>query len=243
MVSAGELSPEKIRHHPDRNRLLRALGNADGGFRPEIPAEPRTLYRGTTFLLCTDGFWENVSEGEMEIDLAKAENPRDWLGKMETRLLERITNESDNYTALAVFFDSESAARAPVPKPMEDEEMNSRSVPGWVNTAVLSGVAVIALLAAALGVGNWLAIRQLNVRADSQDAALKTLQGQPTVPAAFIAKLGTDLASVERVCSDSRFQTLCAGKAGGTNSSPPQSDTAQINAGNGGTKKGKKKKS
>lgn len=242
MVSAGDLSPKQIRHHPDRNRLLRALGNSDGGFRPEIPSQPRTLYRGTTFLLCTDGFWENVNEGEMEIDLAKAETPGEWLGKMEARLLERITDESDNYTALAVFFDSESAPRAPIPTPLEDEEMNSRLLPGWVHTAVLSGVVLVALLAAALGVWNWLAIRRLNQRTDNQDAALKTLQGLPTVPAVLIPKLSADLASLERVCNDSKFQALCAGKAAQIKPNPGEPDAPENGTANGGGGRGSENK-
>jgi serine/threonine protein phosphatase PrpC len=245
MVSAGDLSPEQIRHHPDRNRLLRALGNADGGFRPEIPAQPRSLYRGTTFLLCTDGFWENVKEGEMEIDLAKAEGPRDWLGKMGTRLLERITEESDNYTALAVFFDSESAPRAPAPKPLEDEEMNSRLDQRWETTAILAGVVLIALVAAALGGWNWLAIRQLNQRADNQDKSLSDVRAR-TLSAPQIAELNTDLASVERVCNDPKFRDLCTSKAAAINPAPAQPDTAESNAANGAkqpsTKKGKKSK-
>ena len=87
-VAAGELSADQIRNNEDRNRLLRTLGNRDGDLRPSILAEPRRLYRGTAFLLCTDGFWENVIEAEMEIDLAKADGPERWLAAMEARLLE-----------------------------------------------------------------------------------------------------------------------------------------------------------
>lgn len=112
--------------------------------------------------------------------------------------------------------------------------MNSRLHPGWVNTATLSGVALIALLAAALGVWNWLAIRQLNQRTDGQDAALKNLQGLPTVPAGLIPKLSTDLASVERVCNDSRFQTLCAGKAAQVSPNLGQPDAPENSKGSGG---------
>ncbi len=113
MVSAGELSPNRIRHHEDRNRLLRCLGNSETDFRPTILAESRTLYRGTAFLLCTDGFWENVTEPEIEVDFAKADGTRDWLAFMESRLLERSTESSDNYTAIAVRFDSDEAPAPP----------------------------------------------------------------------------------------------------------------------------------
>jgi len=113
MVNAGELSPSRIRHHEDRNRLLRCLGNSEADFRPTILSESRALYRETAFLLCTDGFWENVTEPEIEVDFAKGDGTRDWLALMEDRLLERSTATSDNYTAIAVSFDSETAPVAP----------------------------------------------------------------------------------------------------------------------------------
>jgi PPM family protein phosphatase len=108
MVAAGELPASRIRHHEDRNRLLRCLGNSEADFRPTILSGPRPLQPATAFLLCSDGFWENVTEPEIEIDFAKAEGPRDWLALMEQRLLERATDDSDNYTAVAAHFVSES---------------------------------------------------------------------------------------------------------------------------------------
>jgi hypothetical protein len=53
----------------------------------------------------------------MEVDLAKAEVPRDWLTFMEDRLLERSTQDDDNYTAMAVIFNSEAASMPRTAKP------------------------------------------------------------------------------------------------------------------------------
>ncbi len=113
MVNAGELSPDDARHHEDRNRLLRSLGNDEGDLRPSIRDEEWPWYRGAALLLCTDGFWEHVTEDEMAVDLAKAGSARDWLAKMEGRLLERVAEGHDNYTALAVLFTSQTAPQAP----------------------------------------------------------------------------------------------------------------------------------
>jgi serine/threonine protein phosphatase PrpC len=106
MVSAGELPASRIRHHEDRNRLLRCLGNSENDIRPTL-SEMHPLHNGTSFLLCTDGFWENVTEPEIEIDFAKAERTQDWLALMEHRLLERAPQDNDNYTAIAVIFQPE----------------------------------------------------------------------------------------------------------------------------------------
>lgn len=106
MVDAGDLSSDQIRHHEDRNRVLRCLGNSDSEFRPTILSETRAVSPGSAFLLCTDGFWENVLESEMMVDLAKAQGPAEWLTLMEDRLLERLREGDDNYTGITVIVDS-----------------------------------------------------------------------------------------------------------------------------------------
>jgi serine/threonine protein phosphatase PrpC len=102
MVDAGDITPAQIRHHEDRNRVLRCLGNPESEFRPTILSEPRAISPGSAFLLCTDGFWEGVLESEMIVDLAKAEGPAEWLTFMEDRLLETLHEGDDNYSGIAV---------------------------------------------------------------------------------------------------------------------------------------------
>ncbi len=102
LADAGEIRPEEIRQHEDRSRLLRSLGA-----KPEPGAtlrpEPAPVASGDAFLLCSDGFWEWVTEPEMEEDFAAAGSPEQWLGKMEQRLRARATPGHDNYSAIAVF--------------------------------------------------------------------------------------------------------------------------------------------
>ena len=105
LVNAGEIPPEAIRGHEDRNRLLRSLGT-EGAFRPSLPEAVVPLEAGDAFLLCTDGFWEPVSEGEMTTALATAADPAAWLAALERLLLERVAPDHDNYSALAVFVGS-----------------------------------------------------------------------------------------------------------------------------------------
>lgn len=99
-VMLGEITPEQIRFHEDRNRILRALGSDSG--KPEI-SEVTDIREGDSFLLCTDGFWEYVLEAEMEQTLAQAETPEDWLASMEQLLKGRAKGDHDNYTAAALF--------------------------------------------------------------------------------------------------------------------------------------------
>lgn len=102
LADSGSISPADIRHHEDRNRILRSLGN-EGDLRPTTRATPFLLQSGDAFLLCTDGFWEYVHEIEMQADYAKARTPEEWIHLMEERLLIRIDDENDNFTAIGVF--------------------------------------------------------------------------------------------------------------------------------------------
>ena len=102
LARAGEIRPDEIRFHEDRNRLLRTLGNEDEA-RPTVLAAAVDLAPDDAFLLCTDGFWEFVTEAEIEVTLAKAATPEDWLTAMATRLLTRAEPGHDNFTAVAVW--------------------------------------------------------------------------------------------------------------------------------------------
>ncbi len=97
----GEMSQAEIRFHEDRNRVLRALGAENS--KPDLSPTVALTGGKDTFLLCTDGFWEYVTEEEMEKALQKAKDPRQWLEEMEKILRARATGENDNYTAAAVF--------------------------------------------------------------------------------------------------------------------------------------------
>jgi PPM family protein phosphatase len=105
LVAMGEIMPEAIRFHEDRNRLTRCLGSPDK-FRCTV-AEPMELTPGSSFLLCTDGFWEYVYEPEMLVDLAKATAPEDWSRLMTERLLSRAPPDHDNYSALALWVEGD----------------------------------------------------------------------------------------------------------------------------------------
>lgn len=102
LVTAGEIEPEAMRSHPDRNRLLRCAGEA-GELKATYLKTMQTVQVGDVFLLCSDGFWEYVLESEMESDLAQANTPDDWLQAMQTRLLDKASGDYDNYTALTVW--------------------------------------------------------------------------------------------------------------------------------------------
>lgn len=102
MADAGDIKPQEIRNHEDRNRLLRTLGH-ENDLKPTVEKRVHPVRPGDAFLLCTDGFWEYVLETEMGVDLAKAVDPAAWLNLMEKRLLTRVENDYDNYSVITIF--------------------------------------------------------------------------------------------------------------------------------------------
>ncbi|MGN0637742.1 MAG: PP2C family protein-serine/threonine phosphatase [Huintestinicola sp.] len=100
-VDMGMISFEEIRGNDDRSRLLKVLGGAEKlGAKC---AAPITMQSGDAFLICSDGFWEYVLEGEMEADLLKSETPEKWLEYMLKRHILRAKNAGDNYSAVCGF--------------------------------------------------------------------------------------------------------------------------------------------
>jgi len=101
LCDAGEITRDQIRFHEDRNRLLKSLGSPMA-LRATIAAAPVGLAAGDALLLASDGFWEYVTEVEIEAELAKVSAAGDWLRRMEARLLARVSGKHDNYTAIGI---------------------------------------------------------------------------------------------------------------------------------------------
>lgn len=102
LVNAGEITISDIRFHEDRNRLYRVLGS-EGHVRATIQKEEIRIQPGDAFFLCSDGFWEYVTEEEIESTRMRASAPFEWLQMMESILQERISEKNDNYSGIVVF--------------------------------------------------------------------------------------------------------------------------------------------
>lgn len=103
LVAAGELRERDIRFHEDRNRLVRVLGMEWDA--PKYTLSDRMpLAAPTSFLLLSDGFWEYISDKQMQRCLRRAPTPEAWLEGMR-RIVQRNgkRRDMDNYTAIAVY--------------------------------------------------------------------------------------------------------------------------------------------
>ena len=103
LVYSKEIKERDIARHPDRNRLLRAVG-VEWDFPKYDLSDECELKSCQAFLMCSDGFWENIDQKKMGTFLKKSTSVEEWLAMMthevETNGSEK---EMDNYTAIAVW--------------------------------------------------------------------------------------------------------------------------------------------
>lgn len=97
-VTLGEITEKEQRTSPDRNKLYNVLGGEKTP-KPEV-RETFTAQPGDAFLLCTDGFWEYLSETEMLVDLLKAPSAKAWAEYMLVRIKKRQPEGNDNYSVI-----------------------------------------------------------------------------------------------------------------------------------------------
>ena len=103
LALAGDIREKDIRYHEDRSSLLRVFGS-EWENDPIDFLEGIDVAKTKAFLLCSDGFWELITESQMKWCLRWSKTPDEWLEKMK-RIVEKNGKEKemDNYTAGAVF--------------------------------------------------------------------------------------------------------------------------------------------
>jgi len=96
LVAAGQIKPEEVYTHPQRNVIYRSLGDKPG---VEVDIFQQQLYPGDALLLCSDGLWEMVHDPQIAKILEKA--PDVW---EVCRRLVKAANDNggeDNVTVIA----------------------------------------------------------------------------------------------------------------------------------------------
>ena len=99
-VRAGEITPDEIRNHADRNVLTKVLGGSEN-VKPEVTV--LSACDSDAILICSDGFWEYVLEDDMTACLKSSSSPEKWLKKMRKIRAKCANKGCDNNTAVAVF--------------------------------------------------------------------------------------------------------------------------------------------
>lgn len=101
-VLVGEVEKSELRRSKDRNKLIRVVGEANP---PKVDCVELSVQTGDRFLLCSDGFWEPVTEERMLETMASSATAQQWLRLMRQEV-ERANNPTqDNHTAIALVID------------------------------------------------------------------------------------------------------------------------------------------
>jgi serine/threonine protein phosphatase PrpC len=104
-VDAGYCKPEEARIHPQRSTLFAAIG-AEGDTTPAMSEDPFLLEDGDALLICTDGFWEWISDTEMVQALASATDVHGWIDRMVGIAADNSrasAHPRDNFTAFTLW--------------------------------------------------------------------------------------------------------------------------------------------
>lgn len=98
--SKGKFRFPGIRKSPERRKLTAYLG-ADPMCGAEI-IDPIAVRSGDAVLICTDGFWEKITERQVEKTLKRSKSSSEWLRKM-IRIVKKNEPE-DSYSAITIIF-------------------------------------------------------------------------------------------------------------------------------------------
>ena len=98
-VLVGKITADQIRHHEDRNILTRALGVS---YDLKVDMTSLGVWEYDALLLCSDGFWEYITEEDMCKCLKKVSSPQQWLEAMCKIADAAAPSNRDNNTAVAM---------------------------------------------------------------------------------------------------------------------------------------------
>lgn len=100
-VFMGQITRDQIPGHSGRSRLIHAMGSEDES--PDVHQRISLQPGKHSFLLCSDGYWEYLSDEEIAMSLNKASSAKQWHKNMLWLIKQRCPAETDNRTAITIF--------------------------------------------------------------------------------------------------------------------------------------------
>ena len=137
LVEEEALNTGDLKYHRQRNDLLQAIGDY-GEIKPNILKTPVILQEKDTFCLTTIGFWENIDEKEMEVELSRYDEGKKWLVSLEKKVIATLRDNVENYTFAAVGIEA-------VAEPLPMEKNNRKFFMKIVLVAIASILIILTL--------------------------------------------------------------------------------------------------
>lgn len=101
MVNMGTITEDALAHHPDRNRIIRAVGGEDDSFQFEL-SPILQINKSDSFLMCSDGFWEWIENKDITDALAAARDASEVLERLSRLSSQRAELPRDDSSAILV---------------------------------------------------------------------------------------------------------------------------------------------
>lgn len=99
LVDLGQISDDEIYSHPQRNAVLRSLGDRA---EVEVDVFSERVHSGEALMLCSDGQWEMTRDPAMELMIARAADPQAACDAMVAAANQ--AGGEDNITVVLVHF-------------------------------------------------------------------------------------------------------------------------------------------
>ena len=116
LVDENALDMNDMKYHRQRNDLLQAIGDF-GKIKPNIIKNPVTLQENDMLCLTTIGFWENIDEREMEVEISRYPNKDSLLRSLEHKVMATTRESVENYTFVLVNIEKVAS-----PEPIERDK-------------------------------------------------------------------------------------------------------------------------
>ena len=139
LVNDEALDIRDIKQHRQRNDLTQAVGDYIK-IKPNISKNPVTLQEGDILLMTTIGAWENLDESEIEVELSKIDDRKQWLKSLENKIMATSRKEVENYTLVSVVAEQIASP----------EKIKKSKKPLIIKIIIISAVLLIILLSMSL---------------------------------------------------------------------------------------------
>lgn len=110
LVDLGHLDAAAARTHPNKNQLVAALGMKDE-ITPRTAESTIGVQEGDVLFLCSDGWWDAVSEVEIASFIDRADSPEQWLEVMAEHIERTSPPGHDNFSAVAIWAGDPNSTR------------------------------------------------------------------------------------------------------------------------------------
>jgi serine/threonine protein phosphatase PrpC len=150
LVAAGEITPDEARFHPRRHIITRALG-----IDPDVQVDAweAPAGAGDRYLICSDGLFNEVDDGQIAAVLTGTEDPQQAADTLVE--LANAAGGRDNISVIVVDVTGEPGPSSP-PAPAELDEDNPADAPPATNATMVETPVGLASPDGSPPVGGWI---------------------------------------------------------------------------------------